>query len=64
MRSGFGGHALPSENGFKTVMALGAGAALLAFFLASFLPRRQAAAAPAEPAEAAAEPAEISGARP
>ncbi|WP_371574542.1 MFS transporter [Streptomyces sp. NBC_01314] len=59
----FGGHALPSENGFKTVMALGAGAALLAFFLASFLPRRQAAAAPAEPADAPAEPAEISGAR-
>ncbi|GAA2599370.1 MFS transporter [Streptomyces roseoviolaceus] len=63
MTTGFGGHALPSENGFKTVMALGAGAALLAFFLASFLPRRQAAAAPAGPAEAPAEPAEISGAR-
>jgi EmrB/QacA subfamily drug resistance transporter len=63
MTTGFGGHALPSENGFKTVMALGAGAALLAFFLASFLPRGQAAAAPAGPAEAPAEPAEISGAR-
>ncbi|MCT9139476.1 MFS transporter [Streptomyces violarus] len=63
MTTGFGGHALPSENGFKTVMALGSGAALLAFFLASFLPRRQAAAAPAGPAEAPAEPAEISGAR-
>jgi EmrB/QacA subfamily drug resistance transporter len=63
MTTGFGGYALPSENGFKTVMALGAGAALLAFFLASFLPRRQAAAAPAQPAGAPAEPAEISGAR-
>jgi EmrB/QacA subfamily drug resistance transporter len=63
MTTGFGGYALPSENGFKTVMALGAGAALLAFFLASLLPRRQAAAAPAQPAEAPAEPAEISGAR-
>ncbi|MEV5876505.1 MFS transporter [Streptomyces sp. NPDC052101] len=43
-----GGHALPSENGFKVVMAIGAGAALLAFVLASFLPRaRPTAAAPA-----------------
>ncbi|MFF7312319.1 MFS transporter [Streptomyces sp. NPDC008137] len=59
----FGGHALPSENGFKTVMAIGAGAALLALFFASFLPRRQTAGEPAEPAEALTEPAEISGAR-
>ncbi|MFC9503813.1 MFS transporter [Streptomyces sp. NPDC057002] len=63
LTTGFGGHTLPSENGFKTVMALGAGAALLAFFLASFLPRRQAAAAADQQAGAAAEPAEISGAR-
>ncbi|MEU4489030.1 MFS transporter [Streptomyces purpurascens] len=63
MTTGFGGHALPSENGFKTVMAIGAGAALLAFFLASFLPRRQATPEPDQPAEAAAGPAEISGAR-
>ncbi|QWB27274.1 MULTISPECIES: MFS transporter [Streptomyces] len=55
----FGGHALPSENGFKTVMAIGAGAALLAFLLASFLPRRQAAGEPAEPAEAPAETAVV-----
>ncbi|RPF38055.1 MFS transporter [Streptomyces sp. TLI_185] len=40
----FGGHALPSENGFKVVMAIGAGAALLAFLVASFIPRRQPAA--------------------
>ncbi|MEU0897257.1 MFS transporter [Streptomyces massasporeus] len=44
----FGGHALPSENGFKSVMALGAGSAVLAFALASFLPRRRTAAEPAE----------------
>lgn len=49
-----GGHALPSENGFKVVMAIGAGAAVLAFVLASFLPRHRPAA-PA-PAPAAAEP--------
>ncbi|MFD4606372.1 MFS transporter [Streptomyces sp. NPDC058464] len=50
-----GGTTLPSENGFKVVMALGAGAAVLAFVLASFLPGRrpadpEPAAAPAEPA--------------
>ncbi|MEU7721184.1 MFS transporter [Streptomyces tibetensis] len=44
----FGGHALPSENGFKSVMALGAGSAVLAFALASFLPRRRTAAEPPE----------------
>ncbi|MEU1938456.1 MFS transporter [Streptomyces coeruleorubidus] len=63
MTTGFGGHLLPSENGFKTVMAIGAGAALLAFFLASFLPRRQAAAEPARVAEGPAGQAEFSGAR-
>ncbi|MFC8142107.1 MFS transporter [Streptomyces paradoxus] len=44
----FGGYPLPSENGFKSVMALGAGAAVLAFVLASFLPRRPAGAQQAE----------------
>ncbi|MEU6179799.1 MFS transporter [Streptomyces coeruleorubidus] len=63
MTTGFGGHLLPSENGFRTVMAIGAGAALLAFLLASFLPRRQAAAEPAPVAEGPAEQAEFSGAR-
>jgi len=48
MTTTFGSTALPSENGFKTVMALGAGAALLAFALASFLPRRRATAAAQE----------------
>jgi MFS family permease len=47
MTTGFGGAALPSENGFKVVMAIGAGAALLALVLASFLPRQRTAAAAA-----------------
>ncbi|MGX1472027.1 UNVERIFIED_CONTAM: EmrB/QacA subfamily drug resistance transporter [Streptomyces canus] len=50
-----GGYALPSENGFKTVMAIGAGAALLAFAIASFIPRPRAAVPAAPPAPAAAE---------
>jgi EmrB/QacA subfamily drug resistance transporter len=51
MTTDFGGHALPSENGFKVVMAIGAGAALLAFLVASFIPRKQPAASAAEAAE-------------
>ena len=50
MTTDFGGHALPSENGFKVVMAIGAGAALLAFVVASFIPRRQTPAQVAEDA--------------
>ncbi|MEV1062385.1 MFS transporter [Streptomyces sp. NPDC050263] len=50
MTTDFGGYALPSENGFKVVMAIGAGAALLAFLLATFIPKRKAV--PAEPAAA------------
>ncbi|WP_340378003.1 MFS transporter [Streptomyces sp. SS7] len=46
----FGGYALPSENGFKAVMAIGAGAALVAFLLALFIPGRRAAVPPAAPA--------------
>ncbi|MFF5438209.1 MFS transporter [Streptomyces achromogenes] len=57
MTTSLGGHALPSENGFKAVMALGAGAAALAFLLAGFLPRHRPATAPATTAtEASAEP--------
>ncbi|MFF3372204.1 MFS transporter [Streptomyces sp. NPDC002680] len=37
----FGGHALPSENSFKVIMAIGCGAALLALLLASFLPHKR-----------------------
>ena len=50
-----GGYALPSENGFKTVMAIGAGAALLAFAIASFIPRPHAATTAAATAPAAEE---------
>ncbi|WP_460067021.1 MFS transporter [Streptomyces sp. YKOK-I1] len=55
MTTDFGGYALPSENGFKVVMAIGAGAALVAFLLAVFIPGRRAAA---QPAVAAGEPRE------
>ncbi|MFB7510014.1 MFS transporter [Streptomyces broussonetiae] len=55
MTVSLGGHALPSENGFKVVMAIGGGAAVVAFFLASLLPRHR----PATP-EPAAEPLEPS----
>jgi len=52
MTTDFGGYALPSENGFKVVMAIGAGAALLAFFLATFIPgRRPAVQAPQDAPE-------------
>ncbi|WP_324789615.1 MFS transporter [Streptomyces sp. H51] len=49
MTISLGGYELPSEGGFKAVMGLGAGAALLAFAVASFIPRRR----PLSPAEAA-----------
>ncbi|MGW6905965.1 MFS transporter [Streptomyces sp. NPDC054940] len=44
MTTDFGGYALPSENGFKVVMAIGAGAALLAFAVAMFIPKQRAGA--------------------
>jgi EmrB/QacA subfamily drug resistance transporter len=59
MTTNFGSTALPSENGFKIVMAIGAGAAVLAFFLASFLPRQRTAASAAPTAGDTAEPAEV-----
>ncbi|WP_199846858.1 hypothetical protein [Streptomyces viridochromogenes] len=43
----FAGHALPSENGFKTVLAIGAGAAALCCALAALLPGRKPGAVPA-----------------
>lgn len=49
MTTSFGGVPLPSENGFRVVMGIGAGAALLAFVFASFLPRKQAAPPAVEP---------------
>ncbi|MCD9876191.1 MFS transporter [Streptomyces guryensis] len=45
MTTDLGGVPLPSENGFRTVLAIGGGAALLAFAVASFIPRHRAAAA-------------------
>ncbi|MFF9310629.1 MFS transporter [Streptomyces sp. NPDC014748] len=54
MTTAFGPYALPSENGFRTVLALGAGAALLGFVVASFIPR-QRTAAPSTPLAAADE---------
>ncbi|WP_329065246.1 MFS transporter [Streptomyces sp. NBC_01429] len=67
MTTTFGAVSMPSENGFKTVMAIGAGAALLSFFLCTFIPRHRPAAAAGQAAPAAAgeaEAAEVSGARP
>ncbi|MFB6639293.1 MFS transporter [Streptomyces chartreusis] len=57
MTTDFGGYALPSESAFKVVLAVGAGAALLAFVVASFIPRQGAAAAGAPVAQPASEPA-------
>ncbi|MGW2524184.1 MFS transporter [Streptomyces sp. NPDC001617] len=52
MTTDFGPVAVPSENGFKTVLAVGGGAALLAFAVASFIPRHRPAGAVAEGASA------------
>ncbi|MCX5362653.1 MFS transporter [Streptomyces sp. NBC_00124] len=49
MTTDFGGYALPSESGFKVVLAVGAGAALLAFVVASFIPRQKPAGETATP---------------
>ncbi|MFE6172948.1 MFS transporter [Streptomyces sp. NPDC056464] len=57
MTTDLGGYALPSENAFKVVLAVGAGAALLAFVVASFIPRQGLAAAGEPVARTAAEPA-------
>ncbi|MEW2401713.1 MFS transporter [Streptomyces sp. NPDC046862] len=54
MTTTLGSTALPSENGFKVVLAVGAGAALLAFTIAIFIPRQRPAA---QSEQAAAEPA-------
>ncbi|KUO20521.1 MFS transporter [Streptomyces dysideae] len=58
MTTDFGGVALPSENGFKAVLAVGAGAALLAAAVASFIPRQRVAGVDEPVAEGAAAPAE------
>ncbi|MGX1560169.1 MFS transporter [Streptomyces sp. NPDC055506] len=51
MTTPFGPTALPSQNGFKAVLAIGAGAALLAFVVASFIPRQRVGAVAVEPSE-------------
>ncbi|MEU0407463.1 MFS transporter [Streptomyces griseorubiginosus] len=58
MTTDFGGHALPSEDGFKVVMAIGAGAALLAFALATLIPRGHRPN-PETPSDGTAEPTEV-----
>ncbi|GKQ39368.1 MFS transporter [Streptomyces sp. A012304] len=64
MTTAFGATALPSENGFKVVMGVGSGAAVLAFVVAAFLPGRKATAGAAEKdAEEAAGAAESPAAR-
>jgi MFS family permease len=47
---------LPSEDAFKTVMAVGSGAALLAFVVAIFIPRQRPEAAPSDVAVPVAAP--------
>ncbi|UOX93257.1 MFS transporter [Amycolatopsis sp. FBCC-B4732] len=51
----FGPVSLPSQNGFRLVLAMGSAAALIALAVAAFLPKRSpAATAPASPEPAAA----------
>ncbi|TPQ22362.1 MFS transporter [Streptomyces sporangiiformans] len=65
MTTRFGTIALPSKDGFRTVLAIGAGAALLAFVVAAFIPRQRplaAASAATESGEPSAPPAEAAAA--
>jgi hypothetical protein len=45
---------VPSQDGLRLVMGIGAGAALLALAIAAFLPARRPAAARSEPVAAPA----------
>ncbi|GAB3172644.1 MFS transporter [Streptomyces incanus] len=56
MTTRLGSFAVPSEDAFRTVLALGSGAALVGFVVAAFIPRRR----PEGPAAARAESAENS----
>ncbi|MFD3589301.1 MFS transporter [Streptomyces sp. NPDC058683] len=56
MTNVFGGVTVPSENGFKVVMAIGSGAAVLALLVAAFIPRRKPAPAAGAVLEPAPEP--------
>ncbi len=62
MTTDFGGYPLPSENGFKVVMALGAGAALVAFLIATFIPKHRAPQT-APSADGPAETTEVTAAK-
>ncbi|MFF4957474.1 MFS transporter [Streptomyces sp. NPDC001222] len=55
MTTNLGPATLPSESGFKTVLGIGAGAAILAFAVASLIPRRGPADAQGPTATAAGE---------
>ncbi|MBB5127233.1 MFS transporter [Streptomyces griseoloalbus] len=64
MTTPFGSYVLPGEDGFRTVLALGAGAALVGFAIAAFIPRQRPAGGANAPA--AVDPArahEASGAQ-
>ncbi|MFF3372252.1 MFS transporter [Streptomyces sp. NPDC002680] len=66
MTTTFGGQALPSENAFKVIMAIGCGAALVSLALASFLPGRRPSVGASSTGNATKEPlakADTSGAR-
>jgi MFS family permease len=52
MTISLGGHALPSESGFRTGLAIGCGVAVLAALIAMTIPGRRAAAAAREAAHA------------
>ncbi|MGY5115597.1 MFS transporter [Streptomyces sp. 900105755] len=56
MTTAFGTATVPSENGFKVVMAAGSGAAVLALLVAAFIPRRRPAAVRAAAVRPVAEP--------
>jgi MFS family permease len=59
MTTSFGTAALPSENGFKVVMAMGAGAAILALVVAAFIPRHRPVAATAPAAAGSSGSADV-----
>ncbi|MFB8775016.1 MFS transporter [Streptomyces broussonetiae] len=46
MTTSFGPVSVPTQDGFRTVLAVGAGAALLAFAVAALIPRQRAVAVP------------------
>ncbi|AOS64047.1 MFS transporter [Actinoalloteichus hymeniacidonis] len=55
-----GGAALPSQDGFRVIMAIGAGAALTSALIATFIPGRRPAS-PSSTPESVAVPAKVAG---